>query len=87
MPEEAKKIFREKLDKRFKWVDEQLAGRDYLMGNHFTVPDAYLFAVTRWSKPTNIDLAPYPHLAAHHARMAERPAVQEALKVEGLQGK
>jgi glutathione S-transferase len=87
MPDEGKQIFRDKIAKRFQWVNSELAGKDYLMGEHFSVPDAYLFAVTRWSKPTNIDLAPYPHLAAHHARMAERPAVQEALKVEGLQGK
>ncbi|MBG9389040.1 glutathione transferase GstA [Caenimonas aquaedulcis] len=87
MPEEGKQLMRDKLAKRFKWVDAQLAGKDYVMGEHFSVADAYLFAVTRWAKPMNIDMTPYPNLAAHHARVAERPAVQEALKVEGLQGK
>ena len=86
MPEEGKQLMRDKLAKRFEWVDSQLAGKDYLMGDAFSVPDAYLFAVTRWTKPMNIDLSPFPNLSAHHARMHQRPAVQEALKVEGLQG-
>jgi glutathione S-transferase len=87
MPEEAKKISRERLAKRFQWLDGELAGKEYLMNQHFSVADAYLFAVTRWAKPLNVDLTPYPNLRAHHERIGERPAVQEALKVEGLLGK
>jgi glutathione S-transferase len=87
MPEEAKKIFRERLAKRFAWLEEQLTGKDYLMGNRFSVADAYLFTVGRWAKPLNIDLSACPHVRAHHERIAARPAVQEALKVEGLFGK
>lgn len=84
MPEEAKKLARDRIANRFGFVNEQLAGKDYVMGEHFTVADAYLYVVTRWSKPMSIDLAPYPHLAAHHARVAARPAVQEALALEKL---
>lgn len=84
MPEEAKKLSRDRIANRFGFVNEQLAGKDYLMGEHFTVADAYLYVVTRWSKPMSIDLAPYPNLAAHHARVAARPAVQEALALEKL---
>ena len=84
MPEEGKKIMRDKLASRFSWVDGELAGKHYLMGEQFSVADGYLFTVTRWAKPMNIDLAPYPNLRAHHERVAARPAVQEALKVEGL---
>lgn len=84
MPEEGKKIARDRLANRFAFVNEQLAGKDYVMGEHFTVADAYLYVVTRWSKPMGIDLAPYPHLAAQHARVAARPAVQEALALEKL---
>jgi len=54
------------------------------MGEHLTVADAYLYSVTRWAKPMNIDLSPYPNLAAHNERVGARPAVQEALKVEKL---
>jgi glutathione S-transferase len=84
MPEEGKKISRDRIANRFAFVNEQLAGKDYVMGEHFTVADAYLYVVTRWAKPMAIDLAPYPNLAAHHARVGARPAVQEALAVEKL---
>jgi len=87
MPEQAKKIFRDRLASRFQWLDRQLGGKPYLMGEHFSVADCYLFAVTRWAKPLGMDLSPYPNLLAHHERVGARPAVQEALKVEGLLGK
>lgn len=84
MPEEGKKIYRDRIVGRLKWLDGELAGREYLMGEHFSVADAYLFTVTRWAKPMAIDLTPYANLSAHHARVAARPAVQETLKAEGL---
>jgi glutathione S-transferase len=84
MPEEGKKIYRERLANRFGFVDKELAGKQYVMGDHFTVADAYLYTVTRWSKPMAIDLASFPHLVAHNERVNARPAVQEALKVEKL---
>jgi glutathione S-transferase len=54
------------------------------MGEQFSVADAYLYTVTRWAKPMQIDLSPYPNLVAHNARVEARPAVQEALKFEKL---
>ena len=84
MPEEGKKIYRDRLANRFQFVDKELQGKDYLMGDNFTVADAYLYTVTRWSKVMSIDLSPYANLVAHHARVEARPAVQEALKVEKL---
>ena len=87
MPEEAKKLSRDKLATRFQWLDSQLEGKQYLMGDTFSVPDAYLYVMTRWAKPMNIDLSPYPNLVAYQERVAARPAVQEALKAEGLESK
>jgi glutathione S-transferase len=87
MPEEAKKIFRDKLLSRFAWVDGELAGKDYLMGDSFSVADGYLYVVTRWAKPMNLDLSGLANLMAQHQRVNARPAVQEALKAEGLLGK
>ncbi|MBA2960584.1 MULTISPECIES: glutathione transferase GstA [Ramlibacter] len=84
MPDAGKAIFRDKLVNRFQWLDGQLAGKDYLMGEQFTVADAYLFAVGRWTKPMGIDLAQTPNVKAHADRVAARPAVQEAMKAEGL---
>ncbi len=82
MPEEAKQVFRDKLAKRFEWLEGQLQGRDYLMGEHFSVADAYLFTVGRWAQGMKIPTGPV--FQAYHARVGARPAVQEALKVEGL---
>jgi len=84
MPEEGKQIFRDRLSARYRWVDGQLADKKYLMGDHFTVADAYFFTVTRWAQPLNIDLSGMPNVQAHHERVRARPAVQEALTVEGL---
>jgi glutathione S-transferase len=85
MPDDGKKPFREKLASRFAFVDKELAGKPYVMGEHFTVADAYLYTVTRWTKPMAMDISALGNLVAHHARVEARPAVQEALKVEGLQ--
>ena len=84
MPEEAKALMRAKALDRLKYVDAQLEGKDYLMGNAFTVPDAYLFTVTNWTKHTGIDISGLKNLGAFMARMAARPAVQQALEAEGL---
>ena len=86
MPEEAKQIFRDKLLSRYQWVNGEMAGKPYLMGETFSVADGYLYAVTRWAKPMNIDLSSCPNLLAHLERVGARPAVQEALKAEGLLG-
>ena len=83
-PDAYKTISKENLAKRFDWLDQQLKGKDYLMGKTFTVADAYLFVVLGWTKPTGIDLSRWPNLAAFHARVAARPKVKEAMVAEGL---
>lgn len=83
-PDAAKAINREKLLERYAWVDTQLANRPYLMGEDFTVADAYLFVVTRWTAPMQIDISSLPNLSAYMARIAQRPAVQRALREEEL---
>ena len=59
-------------------------GRAYLMGDKFSVADAYLFTVTNWCKFVGVKVEDYPKMAAFMARMKERPAVQAALRAEGL---
>ncbi|MGH8670191.1 MAG: glutathione transferase GstA [Burkholderiales bacterium] len=83
-PEDYKPIARENLANRFKWLDQQLAGRDYLLGKQFSVADAYLFTVLRWTVPLKIDLSPWPNVAAYLERVGKRPKVREALQEEGL---
>ena len=82
--DDAKGVFRTKLHERFKWVDEQLAGKQFLMGAQFSVADAYLFTVSNWGQHVGVDLSAYPALVAYRGRIAARPAVQEAMKAEGL---
>ena len=84
--DEFKAAMRDRLLGRLRWVNEQLEGKTWLLGEHFTVADGYLFNITMWAKPTGVDLSPYPHLLAWRERVAARPAVQAAMKAEGLAG-
>jgi glutathione S-transferase len=72
------------LNRRFEFLNERLKDRSWLMGERFSVADAYLFAVLSWTKLFDIDLGRWPVLAQYLARIAERPAVAAALKAEGL---
>jgi glutathione S-transferase len=74
----------EYLAKRYGLIEKQLSGRDYLFGNRFTVADAYLFTVTNWAHHVKVDLSAFPNLTAFQKRVAARPAVQAAMKAEGL---
>lgn len=80
--EEAKRPLREAIAQRLAFVEKQLAGRQFLLGDRFTVADAYLFTVLTWTKPTGVDLAPFPAVTAYLASVRQRPAVQAALEVE-----
>jgi len=84
MPDEGKKIFRDRLALRFAVVEKALAGRDWLMGSQFTVADGYLYNMVRWARRVELDLSACPNIVAHEARVQARPKVQEALKAEGL---
>jgi glutathione S-transferase len=83
-PEDYKPIAKENLATRFDWLDKQLEGKEYLTGKQFTVADAYLFVLTNWTKPTQIDLSRWPNIAAFQKRVAARPKVKEAMQAEGL---
>ncbi len=84
MPAEGKALARTRLGERLAWVDTQLAGHDWLMGDTFTVADTYLFTVANWGRLVAVDIAPLAHLSAFMARVGARPAVQAAMKAEGL---
>ncbi|PDT72392.1 glutathione transferase GstA [Bradyrhizobium sp. C9] len=85
LADDAKAFFKDRAMGKFKYVESQLAGRDYLMGNQFTVADGYLFTMIMWaSDRLGFDLSGLPNVMAYKARVAARPKVQEALKKEGL---
>ena len=83
-PAETKSASHATLHKRLAWVEGELAGKDYLMGDTFSVADGYMFTVTNWAAYVKLDLSAYTHLVAYRARIAARPAVVAAMKAEGL---
>ena len=84
MPEDGKKAIIARVNRHLAWLDKQLAQRPYLLGDSYSVADAYAFTVLGWTKHVNIDLSPYAHIVAYLDRVGQRPAVQAALKKEGL---
>jgi glutathione S-transferase len=84
MPDAAKDLARANLGKRFTYLDRLLAQRQFLLGERFTIADAYLFTVANWTNFHAIDLSPYPNLKAYLERVAARPKVREAMTAEGL---
>lgn len=73
--------------KRYQLIEDVLAKQPWLLGDHFTAADAYLFTVTSWAKHVELDLSGFTALMAFQQRVAERPAVQAALEAEGLRKK
>jgi glutathione S-transferase len=83
-PEEYKAFTREKLEKQFSYLDSVLAKQHFLLGNRFSVADAYLFTVLRWAIAMQFDLKKHANLSAYFDRVAARPAVDATLNAEGL---
>jgi len=84
IPDDVKTFFKDRLTAKFKYIDGQLAGRDYLLGKQFSVADGYLFVMLSWADRVKLDLSGFSNLTAYKTRVAARPKVQEALQKEGL---
>ena len=82
--DEVKNNARMMLAKRLGYVETQLANKPFLMGEQFTVADTYMFVVASWSSHVGFDLGQFPRIKEYMARIAARPAVQAAMKAEGL---
>jgi glutathione S-transferase len=80
--EDAAAAAKARLAGRYAWIDTQLAGRDFLLGDTFTVADAYLFVVSNWGGRMGIDIAQWPNVAAWFGRVGARPAVGAAMGAE-----
>lgn len=83
-PEDYKPIVLQNLARQFGPVNARLEKNDYLMGKNYSVADAYLYTVVKWSYPLKVDLSEWPHLQKFMDRVRARPATQEAFTVEGL---
>jgi glutathione S-transferase len=84
LSDDAKGFFKDRAMNKFKYIDGELAGHDYLMGKQFTVADGYLYTMLRWADGHKMDLSGLKNLMAYKERVAARPKVQEALAKEGL---
>ena len=84
MPESGKQVAITTLISRLENVSEHLSSRAFLLGDHFTVADGYLFVTLSWGAHVNVDISRWPVLANYVAKISARPAVQKALKEEGL---
>jgi glutathione S-transferase len=82
--EEAKQLARDTFAKKLDFVEQQIGDKPYLLGDHFTLPDAYLFVILGWTAGHNIDLSHWPKLAAFRERLSKRESVREVLAFEGL---
>ena len=83
-PEATKEINRELLGKRLAYVDGKLEGRSYLTGDVFTAADAYLWTILGWARLVGIDLSSFANIQRFLGTVGARPAVQQALRAEGL---
>jgi len=86
LPPEMREYTLATLRKRFELVERMLAGRPYLLGERFTVADAYLFVMVNWCDHMKVDLGGLDNVRAFKERVAARPAVQAAMRAEGLIG-
>lgn len=84
IPKAIKAIFRRRLDSRLAHVEQHLADSVYLLGTDFSIGDVYLFVVSNWARPANLDLSPYPSLLALRRRVGARPSVQDVMRRENL---
>jgi glutathione S-transferase len=78
--EQAMAYARAKIASRYALVEQQLEGRDYLMGG-FSVADTYLFVMVNWAAFAKTPLDAFPNIRAWFDRMNARPAVREALRL------
>ena len=83
-PEDYKPVARKRLAGRFDWLSKELQGREYLLGERFSVADGYLFVLLGWTSFVGMKLEDWPVLKAWRDNIAKRPSVKEALKAEGL---
>jgi glutathione S-transferase len=83
-PGDYRVIAKENVLKAFKHVDEHLAGRQWLVGDRYSIADIYLFVVSNWGRFQEIDVAQWPNLSDLRTRIRARPQVEAAMKAEGL---
>jgi glutathione S-transferase len=83
-PKATKQFAIETLTARLETTAAHLTVHPYLLGENFSVADAYLFVTLGWGQHVNVDISKWPALVRYRDKIAQRPAVQKAMKEEGL---
>ena len=84
MPEEYRPVAKENIARAYAFIEKHLAGKQYMVGDRYSIADIYLFVVSNWTRFQQIDIAQWPNMKALQEHVRERPKVQEAMKAEGL---
>ena len=82
--EEMKKNWKAGLGKKFDYLSQHLQKQPFMLGSKFSVVDAYLFTILNWHGMLKVDLTPWPVLMGYLEKVKSRPAVQQAMKAEGI---
>jgi glutathione S-transferase len=83
-PEAMKKIAKDNIARRTAFIEDRLGDQPFLLGETFSVADAYLYVILSWREKLGVDLSGFPKVTALYERIRARPAVQSARKAEGL---
>jgi len=83
-PDAVRQERKDYLLRRYALLDQHLTSHDWLVGDHFTAADAYLFTVNNWARLVDVDLSGFKAIEAFQQRVAGRPKVQAAMRAEGL---
>jgi len=83
-PEAMKQIARDNIVRRTAYIEGKLGDKPFLLGDSFSVADAYLYVILSWRQKVGVDLSQFPKVTALYDRIRARPAVQSARKAEGL---
>ncbi len=84
LDDKARDGIKQKLTSRLEFLNQSLDGKDFILGQGFSVIDAYLFNVLRWAKPMGVDLSTYANIESFQSRMLGRDSVKAAMAAEGL---
>jgi glutathione S-transferase len=84
VPDAMKQIARDNIARRVSYIEDKLGDKSYLLGDDFSVADAYLYVILSWRQKLGVDISKFPKVTALYERVRARPSVQAARKAEGL---
>ncbi|MBL8271132.1 glutathione transferase GstA [Steroidobacter sp.] len=84
VPEAMKQIAKDNIARRLALIEDRIGDQPFLLGEAFSVADAYLYVILSWRQKLGVDISAFPKVTALYERIRARPSVQAARKAEGL---